>query len=107
MNKAITEGLALMPNPFSAGLGLWSSGDGTPGSPSYEGAANAAFVAADPDFGGCLELVKTSNTQRLRYMVQTPYRPGMYLQLTVRLKVLAGALPSARLSCLPVNASGG
>lgn len=107
MNKAITDGLVLMPAPFSAGLAVWSSGDGTPGSPTYAGAPNAAWVAADQDFGGCLELVKTSNTQRLRYMVQTPYQPGMYLQLTVRLKVLSGALPAARISCLPVNASGG
>lgn len=106
MNKAITDGLVLMPAPFSAGLALWSPGDGTPGSPTYAGAPNAAVVVADQDFGGCLELVKTSNTQRLRYMVQTPCQPGMYLQLTVRLKVLSGALPSVRLSCLPVGASG-
>ena len=106
MNKAITDGLVLMPIPFSAGLSLWSSGDGTAGSPSYNGAPNAAVVSADQDFGGCLELVKTSATQRLRYMVQTPFQPGMYLQLTVRLKVLSGALPSARISCLPVNAAG-
>lgn len=106
MNKAITDGLVLRPTPFSAGLSLWSSGDGTPGSTSYDGAANAAVVAADQDFGGCLELIKTANTQRLRYMVQTPFQPGMYLQLTVRLKVVSGALPGARVSCLPINAGG-
>lgn len=106
MNKAITDGLVLMPAPFSAGLGVWSSGDGTAGSTSYDGAPNAAIVAADQDFGGCLELVKTSTTQRLRHMVQTPYQVGMYLQLTVRLKVLSGSLPGARISCLPVTAGG-
>jgi len=106
MNKAITDGLVLMPTPFSAGLGVWSSGDGTPGSPTYNGAPNAAIVAADQDFGGCLELQKTSNTQRLRYMGQTPYLPGMYLRVTVRIKALSGALPTARISCLPLNAGG-
>ena len=28
MNKAITDGLVLMPPPFSAGLTLWSRGIG-------------------------------------------------------------------------------
>ena len=28
MNKAITEGLVLMPPPFAAGLNLWSREDG-------------------------------------------------------------------------------
>ena len=52
MNKAITDGLVLMPPPFQAGLALWSSGDGTPGSPTYQNAGNAAIVPADQDFGG-------------------------------------------------------
>ncbi len=47
MNKAITDGLVLMPAPFSAGLNLWSREDGTPGSGSYAGQPNAAFVPAD------------------------------------------------------------
>lgn len=106
MNKAITDGLVLMPTPFSAGLAVWSSGDGTPGSPSYDGSPNAAIVAADQDFGGCLELLKTSNTTRLRYMVQTPFQPGMYLRITARIKALSGALPNVQASCLPVNAGG-
>ena len=52
MNKAITEGLVLMPPPFADGLDVWSSEDGTPGSATYDGATNAAFVPADQDFGG-------------------------------------------------------
>ncbi|MDF0603500.1 hypothetical protein P1J78_22470, partial [Psychromarinibacter sp. C21-152] len=56
MNKAITDGLALMPPPFADGLDVWSSENGTPGSATYDGAANAAVVPADQDFGGCLEL---------------------------------------------------
>lgn len=35
MNKAITDGVVLMPTPFAAGLDVWSSGDGTPGSDTY------------------------------------------------------------------------
>ena len=106
MNKAITDGLVLMPTPFAAGLTVWSSGDGTPGSPSYQGAPNAALVAADQDFGGCLELQKVQSTQRLRYMTQTPFQPGMYLRVSARIKALSGALPSVRISCLPLAANG-
>ena len=106
MNKAITDGLQLMPPPFAAGLGLWSSGDGTPGSPTYQGAPNAAFVPADQDFGGCLELVKTQGTQRLRHMGQTPFLPGMYLRVTARVKAIAGNLPAVRIAAWAGNASG-
>ena len=63
MNKAITQGLVLMPPPFSAGLALWSREDGRPGQGSYAGQPNAAFVPADQDFAGCLELQKTAATQ--------------------------------------------
>ena len=55
MNKAITEGLVLMPPPFVAGLDLWSREDGRSGQGSYDDFATAAFVPADQDFGGCLE----------------------------------------------------
>ena len=54
MNKAITEGLVLMPPPFSAGLNLWSREDGLSGQGSYLAQGNAAFVPSDQDFGGCL-----------------------------------------------------
>ncbi len=58
MNKAITDGIVFMPPAFANGLSVWSRGDGTPGSPTYDGAPNGAFVPADPDFGGCLEILK-------------------------------------------------
>ena len=98
MNKAITDGLVLMPPSFSAGLSLWSRGDGTPGSGSYANQPNAAFVPADQDFGGCLELQKTSSVQKLRSYAQTPMLPGMYLQVTARVKVVSGALPAVRIA---------
>lgn len=106
MNKAITDGLVLMPAAFSDGLGVWSSGDGTPGSDTYEGAGNAAFVPSDADFGGCLELQKTAATQALRYMGQTPLLPGCYLRVTARIKAISGALPAARIAAW-AGASGG
>jgi hypothetical protein len=98
MNKAITDGLQLMPPAFEEGLGVWSSGDGTAGSDTYQGAANAALVPSDQDFGGCLELQKTASTQRLRYMGQTPIFPGCYLQIKVRVKAISGNLPSVRVA---------
>ncbi|WP_277750073.1 hypothetical protein [Falsirhodobacter deserti] len=42
MNKAITEGLALMPPAFSEGLDLWSREDGEPGQGSWAAQPNAA-----------------------------------------------------------------
>ncbi len=98
MNKAITEGVVLMPPGFSEGLAQWSSGNGTPGSDTYDGAVNAVLVAADQDFAGCLELQKTDITQKLRYMGKTPLLPGCYLQITVRVKAMSGALPTVRIA---------
>ena len=98
MNKAITEGIQFMPTAFEDGLGVWSSQDGTAGSDTYDGAANAAFVPADQDFGGCLELLKTSSTQKLRYMGKTPIIPGCYLRVRVRIKAVSGALPGVRIA---------
>ena len=98
MNKAITDGLNFMPPAFIDGLANWSSTDGTPGSPSYAGAANASLVASDPDFGPCLELQKTSTLQTLRYMGDTPVLPGCYLQIKIRFKVLSGLFPSVRVA---------
>lgn len=98
MNKVITDGLILMPPPFSAGLAQWSSGDGTVGSTSYQGSPDASVVTADQDFGSCLELVKTVNTTRLRYMGQTPILPGCYLRVTVRIKAMSGNLASVRIA---------
>ncbi|TDK42154.1 glycosyl hydrolase family 28-related protein [Antarcticimicrobium luteum] len=106
MNKAITEALVLMPPAFAEGLDVWSSGNGTPGSDTYDGAVNAALVAADQDFGGCLELQKTDITQQLRYMGQTPLIPGCYLQIRVRVKALSGALPTVRIAGWPGGSGG-
>jgi len=98
MNKAITDGLVLMPPSFSAGLNLWSREDGTPGAASYLGQANAALVSNDQDFAGCLELQKTEVTQKLRSFAQTPIQAGLYLRVTVRIKAVSGNLPSVRIA---------
>ncbi|MHA6263496.1 right-handed parallel beta-helix repeat-containing protein [Arenibacterium sp. CAU 1754] len=98
MNKAITDGVLLMPPAFENGLDVWSSGDGTPGSDTYDGAVNAVFVPADQDFGSCLEIQKTQAVQKLRYMGETPLLPGCYLQIRVRVKAVSGNLPTVRVA---------
>ncbi|OWU85558.1 hypothetical protein ATO6_01035 [Oceanicola sp. 22II-s10i] len=98
MNKAITDGILFMPPEFSGGLSVWSKGDGTAGSDTYAGDPAAALVPADADFGGCLELLKGSTTQKLRYMGQTPILPGCYLRVTARVKAVSGNLPSVRIA---------
>jgi hypothetical protein len=103
MNKAITDGLVLMPPAFAAGLNLWSRGDGTPGSGSYLGQPNAAFVPADQDFGGCLELQKADTVQKVRSFAQTPIQPGLYLRVTVKIKAISGNLPSVRIAAWAGN----
>ncbi len=107
MNKAITDGVVLMPLPFVAGLGVWANGDGTPGSDTYATDGTGAFVPADQDFGGCLELVKDTATKRLRYMGETPILPGCYLRITAKVKAVAGPLPTVRISAYPGAAGGG
>ena len=106
MNKAITDGVLLMPPAFEAGLDVWSSGDGTPGSDTYDGAANAVLVASDQDFGSCLELQKTASTQTLRYMGDTPLLPDCYLQIKVRIKAISGNLPNVRVAAWAGGAGG-
>ncbi len=106
MNKAITDGVLLMPLAFEAGLDVWSSGDGTPGSDTYDGAINAAYVPADQDFGGCLELQKVDATQKLRYMGETPLLPGCYLRIRARVKAISGNLPNVRIAAW-AGAAGG
>lgn len=104
MNKAITDGLVFTPPSFAAGLAAWSSENGTAGSASYAGAANAALVTGDQDFGTCLELLKTSGTQKLRAMAQVPILPGCYLQVSVRLKAVSGNLPTVRIAAHAMGA---
>lgn len=98
MNKAITDGVVFMPPEFAGGLDVWSSGNGTPGADTYENAINAAFVPADQDFGGALELQKADTVQKLRYMGETPLLPGCYLRISARVKAVAGNLPSVRIA---------
>lgn len=106
MNKAITDGLVLMPPPFSAGLALWSSANGLSGDPSYNGASNAALVTNDQDFAGCLELQKTAATQKLRAFAETPLRPDMYIRVTARVKAVSGNLPGVRIAAWAGNIGG-
>lgn len=106
MNKAITDGLVLTPPPFANGLDVWSRGDGTAGSPTYDGFATAAYVPADQDFGGCLEILKTDTNQNLRYMGETPLLPGCYLQIKARVKAISGNLPTVRIAAY-AGAAGG
>lgn len=106
MNKVITDGLVLMPPAFADGLDVWSSGDGTPGSDTYDQSGNGAFVPADADFAGALEIVKTASTTQLRYMGETTILPGCYLKVTARVKALGGALPSVRIAGFAAQAGG-
>jgi hypothetical protein len=98
MNKAITDGLVLMPPPFADGLAVWLAGDGTPGSETYATTGNGVFVPADPDFSGCLELLKTQTVTKLRYMGETTLLPGCYLRISTRVKAVSGDLPSVRIA---------
>lgn len=98
MNKAVTDGILFMPPAYQGGLDVWSSGNGTPGSDTYENAVNAAFVPADQDFGGALEVQKGASVQKLRYMGETPVLPGCYLRITARVKAISGNLPHVRIA---------
>jgi len=106
MNKAITDGIVFTPASFAAGLDAYSRGNGTAGSDTYETDVNAAFVPADQDFGGALEILKTQTTQRLRFMGQTPILPGCYLRVTARIKAISGNLPSVRIAAFAARGNG-
>ncbi|MFQ6549351.1 glycosyl hydrolase family 28-related protein [Aestuariibius sp. 2305UL40-4] len=106
MNMAITDGLALTPPPFADGLEVWSSGNGTPGSDTYAGSGPGAFLPADQDFGGCLEIFKADEPTRLRYMGQTPILPGCYLKVTARVKAVSGVLPTVRIAGYAARSDG-
>ena len=106
MNKAITDGWVLTPPAFGDGLDVWSSADGRVGDPTYAGSANGIYVPADQDFGGCLELIKTSVTQKLRYTGQTPLVPGCYLRVTARVKALSGPLPNVAIAGFAAQSGG-
>ena len=106
MNKAVTDGLVLTPPEFADGLDVWSRGDGTAGTPTYDGAADAALISADQDFSGCLELQKTETTQTLRYMGETTILPGCYLQIKARVKAISGAFPTVRIAAFAGQTGG-
>ncbi|SFD65131.1 glycosyl hydrolase family 28-related protein [Roseivivax sediminis] len=106
MNKAITDGIVFQPTAFAAGLGVWSSGNGTPGSDTYQNIGTAAFVPSDADFGGALELQKTDGTQRIRYMGETRILPGCYLRVTARVKAISGNLPAVRIAGWAARSNG-
>ncbi len=103
MNKAITEGIAFAPPPFSDGLDNWSKGDGSAGAPTYANDTSSAFVPSDPDFGGALELTARSAKQILRARHETPIFAGCYLQMTVRLRLVGGQYPSVRITALALD----
>lgn len=107
MNKVITDGVVLTPPPFADGLDVWSSGDGTPGSPTYAGSGGGAFVPADADFGGCLEVFSPGPLARVRYMGETPVEPGCYLRIRARIKAMGGPLPQVRIAGWAGDGSGG
>ena len=106
MNKAVTDGLVLTPPEFADGLDVWSRVDGTPGTTTYDGAADAALVPADADFAGCLELQKTETTQTLRYMGETTLLPGCYLKISARVKAMSGAFPTVRIAAYAAQPGG-
>ena len=98
MNIAITNGLTLMPPDFSAGLNVWSRGDGRPGQTTWDSAGNAALVPADQDFGTCLEIVKNQAVTRVRFTGETPMILGVYLRVSARVKAIAGPLCKVRIA---------
>lgn len=106
MNLALTNPAAIQPPPFSAGLQHWSQSTGRPGTPTYDQAGFAAFVPADPDFGGALEIQKITATTRLRWMAEVPILPGTYLRIRARVKAMAGVMPDIRIAAWAGDASG-
>ncbi|UWQ02579.1 right-handed parallel beta-helix repeat-containing protein [Aliiroseovarius crassostreae] len=105
MNKALTDGVVFMPPPFADGLDVWSSGDGAPGSSTYDTASNAALVPADQDFDGCVELFKNTNSLKLTYTGQTQYEQGCYLRISAKVKAISGPLPSVRAVAKPFKSN--
>lgn len=106
MNKAITDGLVFMPPAFAQGLDVWSSGDGAPGAPTWDGSPDAVLVPADQDFAGCLELYKGGATVKLRHTGDTPILPGCYLRIRARVKAMSGNLPAVRIAAWAGGAGG-
>ena len=106
MSDGTINGADPTPSPYADGLDVYSQGNGTPGTDTYDAAPNAAFVPADQDFGGALEIFKSDTTTRLRFMGQTPLEPGCYLRIRTRVKAISGTLPSVRIAGYPALADG-
>ncbi len=106
MNKAITEGLDLMPPAFIDGLDVWSNQDGTPGSTTYDTVTSGVLVASDPDFGTCLEIIKDESPHKVRHTGETPILPGCYLEVTARVKLMSGPFPQVRIAAYAGDAIG-
>src|SRR6056300_1564442 len=98
MTLSLTHGIDFSPKPFSSGLNYWSSGDGTSTTDTYDVVSNAAFVPADQDFGGCLELVKSNTLQKLRYTERTEIFSETYLLVKTRVKLMVGGLLAVRIA---------
>jgi hypothetical protein len=91
----------LTPPDFCEGLDDWSSGDGTPSSPTYERAEHVRIAVDDPDFGTCLEMRKVEAVQRLRYMAELPIPNAGFVEIQTRVKALRGPLPGVRIAAWP------
>lgn len=105
MPTAVPALADLMPPPFAEGFDDWSSGDGTPESPTYASTERAHLIR-DRDFGCCLELRLTAPVQRLRYMGEVPIMPGRFVEVSARVKVLRGPLPELRIAARPGGMGG-
>jgi len=100
------DDLDLMPPPFADGLDDWSQTDGTPDTPTYDALDTVRVPRGDPDFGTCLELMKTQTVQRLRYMGEVPVRAGRFVEISTRIKGVRGPLPMAQMAAWPGGAGG-
>ena len=92
--------------PFADGLEQWSRQDGRPGSSTYADGDGAAYVPGDADFGGCLEIVKTQPTQKVRFMGQTPMRLERYIRVVARVKLITGNMPNVAIAAYAGDANG-
>lgn len=104
MSKAITDGIALMPLPYAAGLDRWSCENGRPGEATLADLLEAKVLDDDPVFGSCLQLLKDRPVTQLRYKVETPIMPGFFLRISARVRVKSGPLPTVRIAGWPGRA---
>ena len=108
MNKAITDGVQLMPPAFARWFGcLVKRATERPAPTPTSTHPMRRLCPRIRIFGGCLEVQKTSNTTRVRYMGETPLLPGCYLQVKVRIKALSGSLPTVRIAGFAGKGGGG